>query len=90
MVLEEAKLWVEASRMAMIPARMRRVDGPWEKLLEAGRLLSLDDESFERLASAVKYGRKDDYEGIAERLEINEMSEDEVADVLTVREDYQK
>ncbi|KAL5535279.1 hypothetical protein ACEPAF_3373 [Sanghuangporus sanghuang] len=58
-VLEEAILWVEACRMAMGSSGLRRVEGPWERLLEAGRLLSLEEEAFQQMGATLevlKYG----------------------------------
>ncbi|KAI5123752.1 hypothetical protein M0805_000343 [Coniferiporia weirii] len=88
-VLDEANLWVEASRMAL-GGSVRRVELPWVRLLEAGRLLSLEGEAFLRAASAVRLGDEGEYEKLAEAIGISEMSSEEAMDVLSVREDFAK
>ena len=89
-VLEEANLWVEASRMAMMPAQMRRVDGPWERLLDAGKVLSLSGEAFNKFVSAVKYGSNEEYEKdgfVVSDEEDDGNNEDPSSSGITERED---
>ncbi|KAH8120467.1 TIP-1 family-domain-containing protein [Phellopilus nigrolimitatus] len=88
-ILDETRLWVETSRMAL-GGSVRRVEGPWERLLEAGRLLSLEGDAFERAVNAVRLGKEGEYEKLVETVGIGEMSNEEVMDVLSVREDYPK
>ena len=90
MVLEEANLWLEASRLALIPTGLRRVEGPWERLLEAGRLLSLNGDMFERVVNVLQIGNAEEYDKIAEVVNINELTNEEVIQVLSVREDFMR
>lgn len=86
-ILNEVNLWIEACRMAC-GRSVRNVERPWHRLLEAGMLLSLEEEAMRRVVSSVRLGKFDEYERIVEQLGINEMSSDEVMDVLMVREEY--
>ena len=86
-VLEEANLWVEASRLAL-SGSVRRVDRPWARLLEAGRLLSLEGEAFTQVVNAVRLGRDDECKKIMDELGVNGLSQGEVLDVLAIREDF--
>ncbi|EJD04214.1 uncharacterized protein FOMMEDRAFT_167449 [Fomitiporia mediterranea MF3/22] len=86
--LEEAELWVQACRTAMAPSGLRRVEGPWERLLEAGRLLSLEGEPFHQMVNAVRLGDDKQYQQLAEVIGMTEMNADEVLPVLSVREDF--
>ncbi|THH05559.1 hypothetical protein EW145_g4700 [Phellinidium pouzarii] len=82
-VLDEANVWVETSRIALGGGGVRRVETPWEHLLEAGRLLSLEGEAFERVVNAVRLGDEKAYDRLADVLGISEMDSEEVMNVLS-------
>ena len=86
-ILNEANLWVEACRMAC-GGSVRSAERPWQKLLEAGSLLSIEEEMLHRLISSVRLGKIELYEKLVEQLGISDMTSDEVMDVLMVREEY--
>ncbi|KAL5495515.1 hypothetical protein ACEPAI_978 [Sanghuangporus weigelae] len=87
-VLEEANLWVEACRMAIGSSGLRRVEGPWERLLEAGRLLSLEGEAFQQMVNVARFGDDRQCEVLAEAVGISEMNTNDVLAVLNAREDF--
>lgn len=74
--------------MAMSASGLRRVEGPWEQLLDAGRLLSLEEDAFQRMVHAVRLGNDEQYQQLAEAIGISEMNTDEILAVLSVREDF--
>ena len=86
-MLEEAYLWVEACRMALAGS-VRRVESPWGRLLEAGRLLSLTGDAFEQAVNAVRLGNEQEGKKLAEAADISELSTEEIAQILSIREDY--
>ncbi|KAL5534489.1 hypothetical protein ACEPAG_951 [Sanghuangporus baumii] len=87
-VLEEANLWVEACRMATGSSGLRRVEGPWERLLEAGRLLSLEEEAFQQMVNVARFGDDRQYEVLTEAVGISEMNTNDILAVLNAREDF--
>ena len=62
----------------------------WERLLEAGRLLSLNGDMFERVVNVLQIGNAEEYDKIAEVVNINELTNEEVIQVLSVREDFMR
>ena len=87
-VLGEANLWVEGCRRAMFSSGLRRADGPWERLLEAGHLLSLDEETFLKVVNTARLGNEKRYEELAETYGFTEMSANDALAVLNAREDF--
>lgn len=67
---------------------IRRVEMPWERLLEAGRLLSLTGDAFEQAVNAVRLGDEEEGKKLAEAVDISELSSDEIMQILSVREDF--
>ena len=88
-VLDEGNLWVETCKM-VLGGSVRTVEGPWRKLLEAGRLLSLDGEAFQRIVKSVQLEGDVEYDRVLEELQISETSRSEALEILTVREDYRR
>ncbi|KLO20039.1 hypothetical protein SCHPADRAFT_863786 [Schizopora paradoxa] len=88
-VLDEARLWVETSRMAL-GGSVRRVEGPWEKLVDSGKLLSLDGEAFAKAVRISTMGSEAEYQTFCGDLGLSSTSREEATDVLKVREDYPK
>lgn len=88
-VLDEARVWVETSRMAL-SGSVRRVEGPWEKLVESGKLLSLEGEAFAKAVRMSTTGSEAEFQAFCAELGISSTSREEAAEVLKVREDYPK
>ena len=88
-VLDEARLWVETSRMAL-GGSVRRVEGPWEKLVDSGKLLSLDGEAFAKAVRISTMGSEAEFQTFCSDLGISSTSREEASDILKVREDYAK
>lgn len=86
MVLDETNLWIETSRMAL-NGGVRRLDGPWEQLVDAGRLLSLEGEAFEKAVRAANIGSDNELSSFVSQLGIS-ASREAILDVLKVREEY--
>jgi len=88
-VLDEANLWVETSRMAL-SGSVRRVEGPWEKLVESGKLLSLEAEAFAKAVRISTTGCEEEFQSFCSELGITSTLREEATDILKVREDYPK
>lgn len=87
-ILAECELWLETCRAAL-PGLGSRLDTPWRRLLEAGRLSALEGKAWERLLGAT-FGAAGDteWEGVVEEhVGINELSREEVGQVLRARAD---
>lgn len=85
--MEEVNLWVEACRIAM-SGSVRRADLPWKRLLDAGRLLSLDGDAFEQVAHAVKLGEEEEGKKAAEMVGVSDLSIDDIMQILSIRDDF--
>ena len=94
-IATECELWLETSRVALsggggggrVVARL--VEGPWKRLVEAGRLLALQGSEWERV-KALTFGtsRDEDWEqGVLEVVGFSELRRDEVQTVLRTRTD---
>ena len=94
-IATECELWLETSKAALscgggggrVVARL--VEGPWKRLVEAGRLLALQGSEWDRVR-ALTFGtsRDEDWEqGILEIVGFSELRRDEVQTVLRTRVD---
>ena len=94
-IATECELWLETSRAALSGGGgsgrgvTRLVEGPWKRLVEAGRLLALQGSEWDRVR-ALTFGtaRDDDWEqGILEVVGFSDLRRDEVQTVLRTRMD---
>ena len=95
-IATECELWLETSKAALSGGGGgggrgigRLVEGPWRRLVEAGRLLALQGSEWDRI-KALTFGTTgdDDWEqGILEVVGFSELSRDEVQIVLRTRVD---
>ncbi|KAF9650708.1 hypothetical protein BDM02DRAFT_3092586 [Thelephora ganbajun] len=94
-VATECELWMETSRAALSGGgsggrgSARLVEGPWRRLVEAGRLLALQGSEWDRI-KALTFGTvgDEDWErGILEIMGFSELRRDEVQTVLRTRTD---
>lgn len=92
-IATECELWLETSRAALSGGNgggrgvTRLVEGPWRRLVEAGRLLALQGPEWERV-TGLTFGtsRDEDWEqGILEVVGFSELRRDEVQTVLRTR-----
>jgi len=91
-VQAECELWAETSQVAMNTSRAR-VEGPWSRLLAAGRLLGADLQKHQRLLDALFGGKGDGWEELVDN--VTEMGSgglgmDEVKTVLRLRDDCRR
>ncbi|KAA1468489.1 hypothetical protein DENSPDRAFT_833787 [Dentipellis sp. KUC8613] len=88
----ECELWVETCRQALGSAgagSKGRVEGPWRRLLEAGRIVGAEGDLWEGVTSAA-FGTMGDAEWEARMLELvdaAELSREEVCRVARIRAD---
>jgi len=87
----ECELWLETSRAALSGGRgvARLVEGPWRRLVEAGRLLALQGPERDRI-KALTFGTAGDEDweqAILELVGFSELRRDEVQTVLRTRTD---
>ena len=94
-IATECELWLETSRAALSSGRAggrtvgRLVEGPWRRLVEAGRLLALQGSEWDRIKT-LTFGTTgdDDWEqAILEVAGFSELRRDEVQTVLRTRVD---
>ncbi|KAG9103847.1 hypothetical protein FRC06_007525 [Ceratobasidium sp. 370] len=82
----EASLWVEASQMAM---PNRRVEAPWQRLLDGARLVAIKQgEDFEAAKNVLWDGTEEQCSEFAEAVGVKGLSRQEMQDALKVRSDY--
>lgn len=92
-IMSECELWLETCRLALSrggkrPGKM--VEGPWRRLVEAGRLIATQDAEWEKVR-VLTFGMSEDEEweqGILAVVGMSELTRDEVGTVLKTREDY--
>lgn len=90
-VATECEVWVETSRTALTGAGgrgiARMVEGPWRKLIQAGRLLTLQGTEWDRIKDLTfgTTGNEDWERGILEVMGFSELRRDEVRTVLGTR-----
>ena len=93
-IATECELWLETSRAGLsgggggrVIARL--VEGPWRRLVEAGRLLALRGSERDRV-KALTFGTTGDEDweqGVLEVVGFSELRRDEVQTVLRIRVD---
>ncbi|KAL5636018.1 hypothetical protein ACGC1H_004731 [Rhizoctonia solani] len=82
----EAHLWVEASQMAM---PNRRVEGPWQRLLESAKLVSIPEGAdFEAAKDAVWRASDEQCAEFAEAMGVRSLDRKEMQDALRARSDW--
>ncbi|KAG8693863.1 hypothetical protein FRC09_010241, partial [Ceratobasidium sp. 395] len=82
----EAGLWIEASQMAM---PNRRVEAPWQRLLDGARLVAIrQGEEFEAAKNVLWNGTEEQCAEFAEAVDIKALNRGEMQDVLRARSDY--
>jgi hypothetical protein len=92
-IAAECELWVETCFAALNSTTSglsrTRVEAPWLKLLEAGRLLSVEGENWHRILDATFGTTSDEVweQLLVDVVGVAEMRRDEVGQVLRVRED---
>lgn len=92
-IATECELWLETSRAALSGSGWRGVtrlvEGPWRRLVEAGRLLALQGSEWDKI-KALTFGTAGDEEweqGVLEVVGLSELRRDEVQTVLQTRMD---
>jgi len=83
----ESELWVETCRIAL-PDASERVEVPWRRLIQAGRILGADDEAWEEILRA-SFDNLDPEWGsrITELIGGTDLSSEEVRMIARTRED---
>ena len=66
---------------------VRRVEGPWGRLLDAMKLLELGEEEFRRVVDVVFDARPGEEEKVQGELEIGEMDLAEMKGIVRLRQD---
>lgn len=78
-------MWVEASQVAM---PNRRVEAPWQRLLDGARLVSIPEgEQFENAKHAVWNGTEEQCNVFAEAVGVKSLNRKEMQDALRARSD---
>lgn len=90
-IQSECELWVETCRQALGGGGggSGRVEAPWRRLLEAGRLIGAEGKRFEDIVE-VAYSamrQKDWEERMGELIDWTELGRDEVVLVVQTRKD---
>lgn len=94
-IATESEVWVETSRAALSGGGgggrgiTRLIEGPWRRLIQAGRLLALYGAEWDRIRD-ITFGTAGDEEwerGIFEVMGFSELRRDEVQAVLRTRAD---
>jgi hypothetical protein len=91
-ILNECELWLETCRLALSaqgkrPGRM--AEGPWRRLVEAGRLVASQGAAWEKIRDST-FGMAGDEEwekGILDIVGMSELTRDEVSVILLTRTD---
>lgn len=90
MVCAECELWVETCQTVLSGSSSRpRVEAPWLRLLEGGRLVAVQGEAWDKLLNTTFGASSDgDWEELVDgTVGVCEMSREEVRQVLRTRED---
>jgi hypothetical protein len=83
----EAQLWLQCCRQA-VGKVVRRVDVPWQDLLEAARLVSIPEgPSSTALVQIAWHSSTDEYAQKFEEAGIQRLSQEQVKEVLSARLD---
>jgi hypothetical protein len=93
-ILAECELFVETCHSALasgggLPGGRARVETPWGKLLQAGRLVGLEGDVWDKVVDAT-FGTysQEDWEGVVrDATGYSELSRDAVGDILCRRDD---
>ncbi|KAJ7293754.1 TIP-1 family-domain-containing protein [Mycena rebaudengoi] len=91
----ECELWVETCQSGLggaLGGGRNRVEAPWLKLLQAGRLIGLEGESWDKVVHGTfgMQGQEEWEELMLEAVGASEIPRDEVQRVLKCREDCQR
>jgi hypothetical protein len=92
-IATECELWLETSRAALSGGSRggrgvaRLVEGPWRRLVEAGRLLALQGSEYDKVRALTFGTARDEVweQGIIDVVGFSELSRDEVQTVLRTR-----
>ena len=84
----ESELWVETCRLAL-PGAGERVEVPWRRLVQAGRVLGADDEGWARIlkVSFDDLGMEEWENRISELIDGADLSREEIRMIARTRED---
>lgn len=88
-IMADCELWAETCRIALPRAGAARVEAPWRSLLQAGRMVGVDGEGFQKV-SDVTFGAADDGEWektLIEVVGLSELGREEVGQILHSRAD---
>jgi len=84
----EVELWLQCCKQA-VGKVVRRVDVPWQDLLEAVRLVSIPEGSpFTALVQIAWHSSDDEYVQKFEEVGVQRLSREQVKEVLSARLDY--
>jgi len=84
----EAQLWLQCCRQA-VGKVVRRVDVPWQDLMEAAGLISTPKgPSFTALVQIAWHSSADDYVQKFEEAGVQRLSREQAKEVLSARLDY--
>ncbi|KAF7978890.1 hypothetical protein HWV62_44393 [Athelia sp. TMB] len=89
-ICAECELWVETCQSVLSGSSSRpRVEAPWLRLLEGGRLVAVQGEAWDKLLTATfGMGNDSDWEELVDgTVGICEMNREEVQQILRTRED---
>ncbi|KAF8528017.1 RINT-1 family protein [Hysterangium stoloniferum] len=85
-IAEESMLWVETCRMTM-DRTVRRAEGPWSRLLDAMKILTVEADKFRSVVDLVFSTKSDDLEKLQYELGVTELGLSELISVVRLRED---
>lgn len=85
-IVEECLLWIQACKMTM-GRSVRRVEGPWARLLDAMKLLTLEQDQFRIAVDRIFNTDADGLEKLRDDLEVSQLDLGELIEVVRLRED---
>lgn len=88
-IFVECELWLETCHAALGGSR-NRVDAPWLKLLQAGRLISAEGDSWEKILdlTSTNHGEEAWTAAMVDVVGLNKLGREEVERILRSRDEY--